>query len=272
MRRHHCFALVAILISPTMHTASLPAQSPATKENAVETIEAKRQARMRAFAASHDVLSSGVKQKARLYQRPIARWSNAARRGAVGGAVHLWILEGRPVATIGLWTYKDLKDSYEYQSLAERPLTATRDDKVVWKATKAGIMFRSIPREKAPAKTKTLRLTQMRKIARERFSSVLGPGTGLDENLRLLPQPIYRYEALPPDVVDGAVFSFATGTDPESLLLLEVRKIDDKPERQWHYAFGSQTSGLVDGRLDDEVVWTSAKMGDAFQSHIFFGQ
>ena len=144
--------------------------------DADKQIEAKRQKRMQAFAASHDVRPSGSDQSAQLHDRPIIRWSNPTRGGSVGGAVHLWILQGRPVATIGLWTYKDTKDSYEYQSLCEQPLSARRDGRIVWNASKSGAQFRAVSESPKPAASAALRLIQMRRLARQRFTSTIAAG------------------------------------------------------------------------------------------------
>jgi hypothetical protein len=56
--------------------------------------------------------------------------------------------------------------------------------------------------------------------------------------MRLLPQPIYRYEISDedPTLVDGAVFAFVwtAGTDPEALLVIEARRTDQGI--RWFYA------------------------------------
>ena len=76
----------------------------------------------------------------------------------------------------------------------------------------------------------TRRLVQTRSLARE-FS-----GHTIDVNkerweLRLLSQPLFRYEKPEGDVIDGALFAFVTsaGTDPEVVLALEARKIEEVP-------------------------------------------
>jgi hypothetical protein len=42
--------------------------------------------------------------------------------------------------------------------------------------------------------------------------------------LRLLPRPLYRYESIDPNILDGALCSFVTsaGTDPDALLILGI--------------------------------------------------
>ena len=65
----------------------------------------------------------------------------------------------------------------------------------------------------------------MRSLARE-FNGRSLSDQGQAWELRLLPQPLYRYESTDPDVLDGALFTLVSsaGTDPEIILLLEARK------------------------------------------------
>ena len=94
----------------------------------------------------------------------------------------------------------------------------------------------------------------------ELFFSVLSinssdPFSAHDE-LRLIPKPIYRYELGKPkgatELVDGTVFAFAQGTDPESLLLIEARRSASGLE--WHYATAKRTVGQINIRLDGKLV------------------
>jgi hypothetical protein len=78
------------------------------------------------------------------------------------------------------------------------------------------------------------------------------------EELRLLPRPLYRYE--PSEApgrgsgwIDGGVFAFVQGTDPEGILLLEAVDPDGSP--RWQYAFARATSAALEARLDKTVVW-----------------
>ena len=73
----------------------------------------------------------------------------------------------------------------------------------------------------------------MRELTRD-FSASIGRKVYRHE-LRLLTQPLYRYEHKEGQVLDGALFAFAEGTDPELLLLVEARQRKDQPA-EWQYA------------------------------------
>jgi hypothetical protein len=53
--------------------------------------------------------------------------------------------------------------------------------------------------------------------------------------------------------IDGGVFGFVQGTDPEAILLLEAVHPDGRP--RWQYAFARATSAGLEARLDKPVVW-----------------
>jgi hypothetical protein len=78
------------------------------------------------------------------------------------------------------------------------------------------------------------------------------------QELRMMPQWLYRYGREGTACLDGAVYSFAMGTDPEAVLLLEAFK-SNEDAYQWQFAFVRQTSGALEGRWKKNVVWTAEK-------------
>ena len=145
-------------------------------------------------------------------------------------------------------------------SLSRGTMLAKRDGVVVWHPEKPGVQFQPIPAGGAPAETPAARLRQMKSMASQFSSTLLGwRGDNSDrEVLRMLPQPLYRYESKRSDLLDGAVFAFVQGTDPESLLLIEAFKKDDGFE--WQFAFALRTSGVLEGRHQDKIVWHSDRL------------
>jgi hypothetical protein len=79
------------------------------------------------------------------------------------------------------------------------------------------------------------------------------------EELRLLPKVLYRQEITETPgrrggSIDGGVFAFVQGTDPEAILLLELLP-DQNGRLRWQYAFARATSGGLEARIDKTVVW-----------------
>lgn len=185
------------------------------------------------------------------------RWANNSR-GSEDGATLLFVSGGRPYAAACVYPWSKRLE-HDFESLSRRPIVARREGRVVWQPQEAGVSFADIPGAQAPGESPAVRLRQMKTLT-ERFSAVM-LGWKVDnsdrENLRLLPRPLYRYEPEGGEVLDGAVFAFAMGTDPEVLLLLEAVDIGGTP--RWQFAFARRTSGELEGRLDNKPVWTAKR-------------
>jgi hypothetical protein len=191
--------------------------------------------------------------------RPIAvlRWDNN-QRGSELGLTVLYIGHGRAEAVCCIYPWQG-KLAHEFSSLSRGPLEGRRDGQVVWSPDKPGVDFRTIPDAGAPADTVAARLRQLKTLAARFDAKLLGWKRDDSDRqaLRQLPRPIYRYEQSTGNVLDGAVFAFVMGVDPEALLLIEA--VSTRNESRWEYAFVRRTSGELEGRLDGNVVWTAER-------------
>jgi hypothetical protein len=92
----------------------------------------------------------------------------------------------------------------------------------------------------------------MRNIARE-FNGAMVDNQDVTE-LRLLPQPIFRYKAPSKGLIDGAIFALVwKGTDPEILLIIEDRK--STAGSQWHYALARFNFRELYVKRRDKELW-----------------
>ncbi len=187
---------------------------------------------------------------------PALRWENNTR-GTPTGVTTLFLGAGRPEAVCCTYI-GNKKLMHEFTSLSRGKLEARLNESTVWEPAESGVKFRPIPNAEAPAETPVGRLRQMKTLSNRFESKLLGwrNVNPLREELRMLPRPIYRYEKLPAgEVIDGAVFAFVAGVDPETLLLIEAVSRDGK--NHWEYSFARRTSGELEGRLDKQVVWSA---------------
>jgi hypothetical protein len=187
---------------------------------------------------------------ATLEDEPLLRWTNP-QRGSPDGIVYLWTRKGRPVAALCVYPNNGAFD-HEWQSLAESPLEASFPEGVTWKPSNPGLTFVPVPDAPPVADTAQLRLSQMRSLARRFSGWVYKPPE--TQQIRLLTQPIYRYPDDTPDAIDGAVFAYVQGTDPEVLLLFEARQ--DADALRWYYAYARMSSVYLEVRDGDRVVWS----------------
>ena len=185
-------------------------------------------------------------------KEPVLRFSNPTRENAVG-AIFLWLSGDRPVAVAALRIRPDGGFWREFTSLSEEPLVCKRGGKMIW-SPQLGIVRKPLPDAPKPAGTPAPRLVQMRRLA-ERFSVEFDHLSAMRwEELRLLPQPIYRYVE-DKGAVEGAIFALAQSNDPEALLILELKR-PAKGQPMWEYALARASSQRMRARLDDKEVWT----------------
>ena len=205
------------------------------------------------FTLSGDAMSVATLQK-----DPVLKWSNPSV-GEIHGNVFLWTVDSRPVAVGSLfkWFTPHTHMSHEFHSLAEVPLVARYEDREAWRPTKGGVTFAPVPRAARPADTATRRLLQMREIAKG-LSATKTERDGNQQELRLLPQPVYRYAAAKRQIIDGALFVLVQGTDPEVFVLLEARGEPDTA--QWMLAAARMNSVGFDLRYHDATIWNAEIM------------
>ena len=197
-------------------------------------------------------------------KEPLQRWSNPVVQ-IVDATVFLWTDNGRPAAISQVAEVRDEGLALEFQSLTTKPLRGDLRG-LPWAPPK-GITWLRAPTNEAPAKTPVARLIQMRKLAeRYQISDIF---EYKDPNqLRLIPRPLYRYSAPDDGVLDGALFSFALGTDPEVIALVESQKVEDADV--WMIAFARLTGFACRATLDDKEVWASHLLAHPIPSQSAF--
>lgn len=193
------------------------------------------------------------------FEEPLLRYYDPLTN-VPDGYFLVWTREGRPEVCATFWVHRlrnGLRELHEFQSLSGQAIRARRGETDVWRPDAGGVEWQALLDAPPPASGAGLRLAQMRQQAR-RFSASIRDGTGRRE-LRLLPQPAYRYECPDEAVLDGALFIFAKGTNPELLLLLEAREMDDGSA--WHYATARMTIRRIEILLDDEDLEIKPGLG-----------
>lgn len=193
-------------------------------------------------------------------KEPVYVWTNPVRNSQ-DGAVFVWTSRGRPeaIATIFSSVAGTMRGiTHEFHSLSLSRLVVERqgEHKEYWRPRGPGIELAPIDGAPAPAGSTVQRLAQIRSLARA-FSASTRDRTGNRYELRLLPQPLYRYESTDPDVVDGALFAFVTsaGTDPEALLVIEARRPAGGGPPIWQRALGRFTDLDLSAQHNGNVIF-----------------
>jgi hypothetical protein len=216
----------------------------------------------RQAAAYEFFLDENRAQRLLVKEQPVLTWTNSADKYM--GGVFLWTYDGRPevVGCIGS-RQTDAGECFVFHELHSLSAAAIQPVEFgggprVWKPPAIAVELRLVEGAPQPADTERERLTQMRNLARE-FTGWMKHEGDVTE-LRLLPQPIFRYTAPQQDILDGTLFAFVCkGTDPDVVLLLESRKNKDK--QAWHYAFVRFNWCQLWVTRHNKEVWRVAQSG-----------
>jgi hypothetical protein len=250
-----CLSLAILTLTAGAFCPVIAEESPAGAAKKNDQAE-KIRAVIDEVLSQHQVFPN-PKSKEPLEVIPTLRWSNNPR-GTPNALTVLYVRNGRPYAAACLFPY-DRGMIHDFQSLTRESekIVVRRNGEIVWHPEKAGVEYAPIPDAPAPKDSRAERLRQIKHLSERFESTMLGwrIDTNDQEKLRLLPRPLYRYNPDSGPVVDGAVFAFVMGTDPESLLLIEL--VREEAQLRWRYAFARRTAGKLEGRLDGKVVWTA---------------
>jgi hypothetical protein len=212
---------------------------------------------MKDSVTTYEFTLEGQRSAVHLQAEPAFRLGSQGN-GVLEGAIFFWndgldrpeaaaqvFLHRRDGAPGGIWLH-------EFTSLSPAPFIAEQKGRVCWTPKTAGVEFRPIPDAPKPAATLTQRARQMRNLAQDfKAQDDFGQKGWID--LRMLATPIARYGKADSRLLDGALFAFVVGTDPEVFLFIEARPGDDGP--QWKYALAPMTCWPVRASWKSEHVW-----------------
>lgn len=229
-----------------------------------ETPDAERArhlAHMKEVAASIRLLADPQREDSavKLVEKPILRYSDDTR-ATHESSLWIWSAGGRPSAVLAVEYYPKGTGGaggprwlYEIASLSTERIAAQREPELRWTAKEPGLDLRALAGADPPAEKAVRRLTQMKELRRRFAAHERGSQEGRIE-LRPLSSPLFRYSQMGAGILDGAIFAFASGTNPEALLVLEAHAAKEGTAT-WHYGLVQMTGEPVVAELDGKEVW-----------------
>jgi hypothetical protein len=212
--------------------------------------------RARASAAAYQCRIGSDRRELIFHPKSLLRWTNPISGREAQGEVFLWTDRGRPAIVLSIYEMPSAdgppREHHEFSSLTDQGLEAVGG--ATWRPDAAGVEFQPLPQAPSPANAAAQRLSQMRELA-ARFSAskLTRDPKPQSQPLRLLRQPVHRYDAPEVPVFDGAMFAFVEATDPDLFLILEARRTAGAAT--WHYALARMNSGAMEATLDDAPDW-----------------
>jgi hypothetical protein len=254
------------LAAQNAQTAAADSQQQAGRERKSRPKDERPQqeqsvARLELMKETAGRIQIGVEENAggmlKLEPQPVMRWANHGSF-IVDAATFVWLDDHRPQVIGGMWI-KNGHAFFDLQSLSARPLSAKVDGTARWSTSRPGLLWDPVAEAPSPAPSRVGRLRQMKQLAGEFSVYAVKTAPDYDEgslwHLRMMARPIYRYaeEA----AVDGAIFAFTQGTDPEAFLLLESRHED--AGGRWHFAMAPACVWELHAQRGDHEVWSRPK-------------
>lgn len=237
-----------LISAAVLSLGALDAGLDKKKEAAERLVVMKSEAARYRFSAGPSEKGETV-----LQPEPLLRWTNPVAEEEDAG-LFLWTRAGRPEAAAQFFVRKDVW-MHEFQSLSESPFTVRWNGRAVWTPSQPGLRLRLVPGATTPEKSATQRATRMREIAGSFKASVEFAYAGVSRyELRLLSKPVYRYGSDAGEPLDGTVWAFVQGTNPEVLLVVEARRLPDS-SLAWHYGLAPMTSYPAEVFRDGKSVW-----------------
>lgn len=168
---------------------------------------------------------------------------------------------GRPSAIVAVEHYPSRPQKsewlFEIASLSTGRIAAERSPELQWQARKPGLELKPLADAPAPAEKPAVRLAQMREL-RRRFAAHEREGTDGRIELQSLSAPLYRYQDPERGILDGAVFAFVSGTNPEVLWIIEAHgKQGTAPT--WQFGLVQMTGAGVHVVYDNKEIWTRSE-------------
>ena len=254
-----CVLLIAVL--------AVAADEPPKKEPDLAAPTAKELAEQRMVfmksAVSHFTIRVGDRKEASKAADPCLRWTDPVT-GAADGILAAYAHNGgRPDGIAQFFFNSSKRWIIEFTIIPDADVTVLRSGREHWTPSEFVCKFADLPRAPAPAATAALRLPQMRALAAE-FSVVDYIGAQeMKVDLRLLPQPAYRYSEAG-KITDGAMFIFAHGTNPECCVLIEAYQ-GDKGAR-YRYAIAPMSIYQLEARYKGAPVWSVPRRHAGFRN------
>jgi hypothetical protein len=252
-------ALLSLVAASLGCSSILRADDPARPDDPV------RQKRLELFTSrvqQFEIEVAGdAKRKLMPGKQPILRWSNPVRDNLNDGVIFLFFEGERPRGVVTVWADSPQADLAhgklwrEFVSLSGEPLVCQREGAELWSPRTGGVVDQPFKDAPPPAAKPAQRLTQMRDLAR-RFVAA-NYKMDVRNELRLLTQPLYRYAKEDGDILDGALFAFVEGNDPEVLLLLEAVSANGGKSHSWHFSMARMTGYRVSANLDGREVFSA---------------
>ncbi len=189
-----------------------------------------------------------------LLPNPLLTYDDATRNNEAG-TLWAWGKAGRPVAFLELYRNvgKDQPWVHAFTLTSPELIQLTGPTERRWTPQSSHFALRDFPDSPDVGDKPAVRLRQMKEISRRFEAHEFWDPNNSRFEMRLLVQPVHRYQDESIKLTDGAVFVLAHGTNPEVLIQIEAHADEQPPH--WRYSLVRLGSAELHVSIDGKEVW-----------------
>lgn len=191
------------------------------------------------------------------FNRPFFRYADSARIIA-DGAIWAWGREGRPLAMAKCWINRNGTRTCAFSLTSDERVVVRGPQSKIWQPQFTEVKAIKLAGAPPPDAKAAARLRQIKEQARRFTAHEFWNPDNARYELRLLPQPVHRYQDEKNHIEDGALFLLAYDNNPQILLFLEILTSEQGKER-WQYLLARVSSADLRVCLDGKEVWAEAR-------------
>lgn len=246
-------SLVLFFVSASTLYGQAP-QPPAGDAEAAKIERARVLKEMHLMADAIVVRKQGRPQVVQRIDAPIFRY-NSPSRLYQDGSIWAWGKQGRPLVIMEMFTLNARKPAWIQGCVltSTELVEARRLDENIWYPREIGVQFKPFPATQPPAESENVRLRQMKQLSRRFKAHQFWGRDNSRFELRLLVNPVHRYNDPDRGLVDGSVFLMAHEIEPEAIIMIEA--VNQGGEMTWQYAVTPIGSAEFHIFLDDNQVY-----------------
>jgi len=179
-------------------------------------------------------------------------------RGSVWG----WGEKGRPVALIELWQNVNARTRWDFCicNTSGGRLRANRGGDPLWLANDSAVELKDVPGAPVPSAEAPQRQRQLKQLAQKFTGHEFWDPNNSRFELRRLERPLHTYRDEDGEVLEGALYTLANGTNPEIMVFIEAR-VDpkDKSKTTWQYVVGRSAHAELHMEYDGKEVFDAPR-------------
>jgi hypothetical protein len=199
--------------------------------------------------------------KVKRIDQPLLRFSDETRADDQG-SLWAWGDKGRPVALFEIFQKATTRHVWTTGicNTSGGKLRASRTGAPWWLENDSDIAFKEVPAAPLVAADTALRQRQMKLLAQKFSAHEIYNPNNTRYDLRRLDRPLRSYRDEDAGIVEGGLFAFANGTNPEILLFVEARQGMPKGSKPtWQFGVGRSANAELHLEYDGREVYSAPR-------------